>query len=456
MDSSGGREELYRRYLQESPRMLRAAEGLPPSDDPAAVACRYVLAPALGAFTQWLLECSLNKGIRRLYFLARDGYFFYRAAQLFCQTYRLPVECRYLSCSRYSLRIPLYHLDIEAALDYVCRGGLDVTPEKLLLRAGLNGEETEQALLHLSLPYRCGDAIPYAALPDVRRQLKNCDWFLSCVEKHSREALPPLIGYLKQEGLLESFSDAVVDSGWTGSMQKSLGEALAYMGRTRRLEGYYWGLYELPAAVERDAYHSYYFSPEGSLKEKAHFNNCLFEAVYTAPHGMTLGYRDIGTAFVPLYGEISAARKAFVEQTGDCLTHYIRQLTKEEWRPADFAADRLVLYRLFKAFMGHPSRPEADVFGSLPFSDDILEGRERPIAAPLSREELCANHALPKLLTMTGIRRTPVRESAWYEGSAVRNGADAGRHLRQHVLYQYLRHGRKTLQARKRRGEVRS
>lgn len=28
MDSSGGREELYRRYLQESPRMLRAAEGL--------------------------------------------------------------------------------------------------------------------------------------------------------------------------------------------------------------------------------------------------------------------------------------------------------------------------------------------------------------------------------------------------------------------------------------------
>ena len=76
MDSSGGREELYRRYLQESPRMLRAVEGLPPSDDPAAVVCRYVLAPALGAFTQWLLECSVNNGIRRLSFLARDGYFF--------------------------------------------------------------------------------------------------------------------------------------------------------------------------------------------------------------------------------------------------------------------------------------------------------------------------------------------------------------------------------------------
>jgi hypothetical protein len=449
-DSYDNRQALYRRYLRANPRMLRAAERIPLPRSPEETVCSYVLAPALGAFTQWLLERSVANGVRRLYFLARDGYFFYQAAQMFCRAYRLPVDCRYLSCSRYSLRIPLFHRDMETALDYVCRGGLDVTPEKLLGRAGLTGEETEEVLSILSLPYGGRETIPYAALSDVRQCLKSCGPFLSRMEKHSREALPNLTGYLEQEGLLENASCAVVDSGWTGSMQKSLGAALEYMGRAHKPEGYYWGLYELPAGAERAAYHSYYFSPENGLKEKVHFNNCLFEAVYTAPHGMTLGYRHTGEAFVPIYGDIPDSRKAFVRQTGDWLMRYIQQLTQEKWGPADFAADRAVLFRLFKAFMGHPTPQEAAVFGSLPFSDDVLEGRERPIAAPLSQPELRANHALPRLLAMTGAVHSPVRESAWYEGSAVGSGAHTRRHLRQNVLYQYLRHGRKILLARKR------
>lgn len=449
--SSDDRQELYRRYLRENPRMLRAVESVQPSDDPVSLVCGYVLAPALGAFTQWLLECAMANGVRRLYFLARDGYFFCQAAQLFCRTYRLPVECRYLSCSRYSLRIPLFHRDLETALDYVCRSGLHVTPEKLLGRAGLSGEETEHVLSALALPCGKNDIIPYTALPEIRQRLKSCDDFLVRMEKHSRESLPNLSGYLKQEGLLENIADAIVDSGWTGSMQKSLGDVLAYMGRTRTLEGYYWGLYELPADVKRSSYHSYYFSPESRLREKVHFNNCLFEAVYTAPHGMTLGYMHEGKNVAPFYGDISAARKAFVERVGDYLMRYIRQLTKEEWRPADFTADKAVLYRLFKAFMGRPSPQEAEVFGSLPFSDDVLEGREQPIAAPLSQRELRANHALPRLLAMAGLRKSGFRESAWYEGSAVRNGVHIRRHRHQNILYQYLRHGRKTLLACKRR-----
>ena len=458
MEQANQEDERYLPILRSNPRILRAAAGADiPSGDPVALVSTQVLGPALGGFTQWLLSEAIEEGKKRLYFLARDGYFLYRAARIFCTRFQLPLECRYLCCSRYSLRLPLFHLNTGDALAYVCRGGIGVTPKKILRRAGLTDDEQAAVLEALALPWSPNAVIPHLKLPEIQEQLAACSLFLDAMNRHSRQAAPGMEGYLRQEGLLEeNIPDGIVDSGWTGSMQKSLGDALAHMGRTRRLEGYYWGLYELPAAVERDAYHSYYFSPEGNLKEKVHFNNCLFEAVYTAPHGMTLGYRDIGTAFVPLYGEISAARKVFVEQTGDCLMHYIRQLAKEEWRPADFAADRSVLYRLFKAFMGYPSRPEADVFGSLPFSDDVLEGRERPIAAPLSKEELRANHVLPKLLAMTGIRRTPVRESAWYEGSAVRNGADTGRHLRQHVLYQYLRHGRKILQARKHKGEVRS
>lgn len=60
--------------------------------------------------------------------------------------------------------------------------------------------------------------------------------------------MPGLAGYLQQEGLLEEVPDAIVDSGWVGSMQMALNEVLASMGRTKPLEGYYWGLYARPLA----------------------------------------------------------------------------------------------------------------------------------------------------------------------------------------------------------------
>ena len=106
-----------------------------------------------------------------------------------------------------------------------------------------------------------------------------------------------------------------------------------------------------PVHTEAVSYtHLYYFSPEGNLKEKVHFNNCLFEAVYTAPHGMTLGYRDIGTAFVPLYGEISAARKV--------LDVYKRQLQ------AHFHDPSL-----------HPAPVKPIAADSIPNSRDVLVNR---------------------------------------------------------------------------------
>ena len=443
-----GREAQYRRIWSRSPRMARALEAsLPPEEDTLALVGSYVLAPALGSFVQWLLQEAVKSGIRRLYFLARDGYFPYRAALIFCEKRRLPMECRYLSCSRYSLRLPLFHLDREEALDYVCRGGIDVTMDKILSRAGLTEEEKREVFRRLSLSFLPEEVLPHAELPEIRRRLGACGAFLSYMDG--------LTGYLRQEGLLDDFPDAVVDSGWVGSVQKSLRDALARMGRTRPLAGYYWGLYELPSGVSREEYHTYYFAPEGDLGAKLRFNNCLFAAVYTAPHGMTLSYRREGERFVPRYGRIGEEKKAFVERLEEYLLSYIRRLADTEEKLPDADAvreDRRVVRDLLGRFMGRPSRKEAELFGSLPFSDDVLEGKERPIAAPLTGEELDAHRLLPKLALMAGLRKGSLRESAWHEGSVVRSGRRVRRRLRQYRLYQAARQLRKMLRFRKERG----
>ncbi len=105
-----------------------------------------VLAPSMAGFVIWTLQQSIKNGIKRLYFLARDGYFMYQMASVFCKELNLPIECRYLCCSRYSVRIPMFYMDMDEALAYICRGGIDVTIMKILDRAGIGTEKRTEVL----------------------------------------------------------------------------------------------------------------------------------------------------------------------------------------------------------------------------------------------------------------------------------------------------------------------
>ena len=157
---------------------------------------REILAPALNGFVLWILRKAQRSGIRRLYFLARDGYLMYRCARIYVERFQLPIECRYLCCSRYSLRLPLYHRDIEAALDYICRSGTEVTLDKILDRSGIPEKEKEITLRLLGMTEQRKEPVPYPCLQEIRQKLEGCPFFLKAMEINSREKLPGLLGYL--------------------------------------------------------------------------------------------------------------------------------------------------------------------------------------------------------------------------------------------------------------------
>ena len=442
------RRRQYEACLRENPPMYQAAKKLTvPPGDAVALVDSYVLAPALGGFVRWVLQQAVQRGKQRLYFLARDGYFPYRAAQFFCAQMGLPIECRYLSCSRYSLRIPMFHFNREEALGLLCRRGMDVNLERVLSRGGLTRPEREAVEKELALPFSPKTLLTPDWLAEIQKRLGRCKPFLAYLDRHSREALPAAAGYFQQEGLMEQTEDAIVDSGWLGSMQQTLNQALALLGRKQKLEGYYWGLYDLPAQADPGGYHYYFFSPQGPLRAKARFNNCLFEAVFTAPHGMTLSYVLQNGRFAPYYGPISGAKQKAVQTIGAYLMRYIRLLAAQGRQhegplslpqEQDFARDRAAIQRLFFLLSARPTPEEAQALGSLPFSDDVVEDPHSVLAPLLTEEELKAGHPLRRLLSPPG---AGMRASAWYEGSAVRRGRKARYHLWQHGLYQYLRHG---------------
>lgn len=427
-----------------------------------------VLAPTLHRYVIWVLKQAMDHGIKRLYFLARDAYFMYLTACIYVKRYRLDIDCRYLYCSRYAIRVPNYHRNLEKALDYITLGGLDITPEKIYARAGITGKEREILLEERLIDHDQDEQIPRGELPQIRQYLKDSSLFMDTLKRVSKETEPAFEGYLKQEGLLDEIPMALVDSGWVGSLQKDLNETLQRLGKQNYVEGYYFGLYEVPDRRELSWYHTYHFSPEKEIWKKVQFNNCIFESIFTAPHGMTLGYtiywEDVEQSpqyqhehikkYKPRIDSISQSRlreldvteriiltwqdALLAEQLGNCFKNLCRKLLTKEIG--------LAIDRNLSLFMHHPTTEEAKTYGELVFSDDILEYGGNKIATELSSLELKDNR-LMRRLTAELIHHRHVKQSGWYEGSAVLYSTgdvqNPKKNIRGYSWYKYLMYIRK-------------
>ena len=88
---------------------------------------RQKVAPVLYGYVCWVLKEAEKRGICTLYFLSRDGYILRKIAQQICEKKKMRIECRYLYCSRASLRMPAYHLIGEEAYRLLFQGGYHVT-----------------------------------------------------------------------------------------------------------------------------------------------------------------------------------------------------------------------------------------------------------------------------------------------------------------------------------------
>ena len=223
-------------------------------------------------------------------------------------------------------------------------------------------------------------------------------------------ALPPFAGYLRQEGLLDGTSWALVDSGWMGSTQETLAQALSLLGRRGTPRGYYAGLYRAPAAGLWDCC---FFRPGRDLKRQAVFEPSLFEGVFSAPQGMTLGYRKQEGRFVPVLGKPRPPLPS-LEQV------LLRQGEGLGKRPpfGELAGEMTLAWSNLARLMTRPTREQALALSGLAFSDGPLE-QEGLLAQPLTRRELRDSLLLSRVLG-----RNPLRSSPWLPGSAALSPVD--------------------------------
>jgi len=414
----------------------------------------HVFAPVIVSFVEWVLDEAVKSGKRRLYFLARDGWLMYQVAQILGKGKKIP-ELRYLKVSRYSLRMAEYGLLGEKCLDTICVGGIDISFRKLMMRASFTEQEIIETARITGYETKMDTPLNYVQIQELKEKLRNKKKFFEYVNHHSKKCYDDTIGYLRQEGLLDNVSMAVVDSGWIGTIQQSLEHLIHVAGNStavdkrketanKKMEGYYFGIYEIPKGCNAERYHGYYIHPKKDILRKTRFCICLFETLFSSPEGMTMGYERTERSkmgevdYIPLESIRQNPNEKIMYRNKELLCSYLKYYVQVSGKAK---ANLQIIERLLKLSMGNPTRSEAEFMGALQFCDDVLELQMQSVAAKWDEDELKKQKFVNKILIKLNIRKGTLHESGWPEGSIVNAGHR--RAIRQEHFYKYFMYIRK-------------
>jgi hypothetical protein len=410
---------VYRAYLKKSrhydlftPAQCTITE-FPDIDRTFLETTALCTAPTLTAYILWVLRNVIANKIDTLFFLARDGLVMYKIANFFCETWKLPIKCKYLYCSRYSLRIPLYAIDREYATEKMCQYLFNTTLLDVLGRGGIIGDIAEAIANELDMDLN--ERLSQNDLEELQYKLLNNASFDKLASENAKEALKGVKGYLSQE-LDASGKYAIVDTGWVGSVHKCISMLRNYEPVT----GYYFGM-DKSGDPRCGTYYCFLFERDKQYREMGWFCVNLFECLCAADHGMTMGYTHAGEAWRPLLADAEYAN-------ADIIWNASVQMTICEQYAKHFAeynkmgksdVDKSIIANLLKSLMTRPSYSEARIFGAIPFSP-ISSVNPYILAHGLNKREIKQNRLTFRLAkAMRGERGKNIAQEPiyWPEGA---------------------------------------
>lgn len=365
--------QKYLRILQKYPEMAEAARRLCNKYDENI--CRItalVSAPVIYMYADHIVTMAERLGIKRIYFLARDGYSVKRAAEEIVKKRGSSVELRYFYCSRFSLRMAAYRFKDDSAYDRLFFESYELSAKKLLARAGFSREDRAAVYKDIGFSLENEDTpLDRAAFHELCGRIKGSREFDRILTQRSDTAFFDAVSYIKQEGMGEYSHIAVADLGWTGSMQHTLKRILSEAGIETKITGFYMGMLEAPP-IEKGSEFGCWLFGGGDSRVKAWFSHNLMECICTAPHGMTMGYENKNGIYEPVLCECENNTDR-VELLSDIIAEFSAIVCG--------GGDRETALALLKALMYTPEASEAEAFASeYRFCDDVSEDYHRSIA----------------------------------------------------------------------------
>jgi predicted HAD superfamily hydrolase len=241
--------------------------------------------PVFFPYVSWVLQEAIRKNIKRLYFIARDGYILKKIADIIITYKNYELETHYIYGSRLAWRYPIDN-------DLSC----------LLFGHSFYSLQTLSCALHVSPE----ELQKY--FPDIKKLVGNFDGkriqkiiesnddFISFIGERYKKDMSLLVRYLKQEINFASDDFAFVEFHGTGLTQECLNNIIGTFYQCP-IRTFFFSFVNKPFSTRSKIYT---FMPNS-------YGYNFLEPLLRAPHGQTIGYsppppRGVGN-FAPLGGE---------------------------------------------------------------------------------------------------------------------------------------------------------
>ena len=268
-----------------------------------------IAGPLHFCFLNWLVKRSLKYGLKRLYFLARDGYFLNQFHQKIRAKWGLETESAYLYSSRRLLNFAKIEELDEDAMSFLATPNPNLRVEDFLSRIHLDpGSYVEPLALQGFTNLKTVVTTSNGVFRSVEEYYAMRSFFLSIEEdivRRAREEKQNLVKFLESVGFREK-PIGVVDIGWQASSILSLKQLLG-VGEANELLGFFFGTWNFARKAEEAGcqIESFFFHMDKPELRKSLVNESvsLFEILFTAPHPTVIGMEMESGEWKPIHGE---------------------------------------------------------------------------------------------------------------------------------------------------------
>lgn len=332
---------------------LKASERHP---DVSCVAAS-VVGPLLSSYVLSLTGEAQRLGIRRLFFLARDGQILARVAKLAVQWAGYEIDCRYILGSRQAFHLASLPTNLAMALTLAVAESASKTVQECLVELEFNCSAGEAILEDAKLS--SSTLLDNAAAAALRHTLAKSPW-AGVLTTRIAERKTALCAYLTQQGFFDGERSAIVDLGWLGNVQRRL-EAAVREARPDGVMGFYYNLVQ-NAGLEGRVWRY----------TDNRRNGALLEAFCVADHTSTKGFSvgDDGAAYgmgiEPDARSLAWGVDELQKGVLDFAEAFFSTINRSLYSPEEVEkVMRKVSSRQFGRFLVAPLPDEAEVFGRI-------------------------------------------------------------------------------------------
>ena len=374
------------------------------------------MGPMFYGFVHDSLKQAVNAGIKRLYFLARDGYLLKIIAEEIMACFHYDIEIHYLYTSRRSTYFASLFCLTTSSFQWIFQEmdniiTFNVVAKRLHFEPNILidylDEDLKQSLVSNGLDNRLTEVL----ITRLQNELLNNSVLKAKVESEARAYRETAICYFEQEGLLRDERIGFVDIGWKGTLQDAIFKILKSKKPSFKLTSYYLAVTHFSANTSsKNRKVSAYMFP--SIRAG---KGPILELLLQCEHGTTLRYQknDAGR-----YEPVLKAPSVHLEEWGldnykKGIRTFSRTLSQSLAANSDVETTYAAITPILIEMLEDATPEVAATLGDLFYSGNIENSNIRIFAPPFS--------VLQALSYIISSKKQRNSYTQWFDGSYSRS-----------------------------------